>query len=140
MNSLAYTPKKGTKDEVPATPISAEQDQKPIFPTLSMNGEQAKKAGLTKCAHGDEYEITIRLKATRIGGYDYPGGGESEAPPMEFEVLSAGDPKMVESEASENESEEEEASEGESDDESKEYAKPKGKIEMSPKAAGFTKK
>lgn len=73
----------------------------PEFPSLRFNGEQAEKAGLTKCAHGDEYEITLKIRATKIGGDKYEtreGGGK---PPVEFEVIAADEPKLVESEAEE---------------------------------------
>lgn len=103
MNDLGYLPPKRDKEQsngaVPVTIVSdTEADRKPSYPTLSLNGEQAQKAGLTKCAHGDEYEITIRIKATRIGGWSYMGSdGKDESPAMEFDVVAADAPSEVES-------------------------------------------
>lgn len=103
MNDLGYLPPKRDKEEsngaVPVTIVSdGDTERKPSYPTLCLNGEQAEKAGLTKCAHGEEYELTVRIKATRIGGWSYMGTeGKSEAPAMEFDVIAADSPKEVES-------------------------------------------
>lgn len=106
MTDIGYLPPKRDKAQsngaTPVTIVSDEEtNRKPTYPTLSLNGEQAQKAGLTKCAHGDEYEITVRIKATRIGGWSYtssPGGdGKDEPPAMEFDVIAADAPTEVES-------------------------------------------
>lgn len=104
MTDLGYTrPKKpGTLGGTPATPVTIvsedEAENKPSYPSLSLNGAQAKVAGLTKCAHGDEYEITVKIKAKRIGGYGYccdGGSSDDDAPAMEFDVVACDAPKQV---------------------------------------------
>ena len=116
MKSLAYTPPKPDKAKG-VTPVSIvsddESDPKPQFPSFRLNGEQAKAAGLDKCAYGDEYEIKIRIKATRIGGSEWELKKDG-LPPVEFDVLSSDTPEEVEpeeEESEEEESEEEEKSE-----------------------------
>lgn len=117
MQDLGYLPPKRDKEQsngaVPVTIVSdSDSERKPSYPTLALNGEQAEKAGLTKCAHGEEYELTVRIKATRIGGWSYMDGGKTEAPAMEFDVIAADTPKEVESSAEESgESKEEEDAE-----------------------------
>ena len=104
---------------------SEESDDKEQFPCLRFNGKQAAIVDLSKCRYGEEYEMTIRVKATSIGGSNYPGSGnDEEHPAVEFDVIAASEPEEIESEA-----------EDEGDDE--EYEKPKTKIERGPKDAGM---
>jgi hypothetical protein len=96
MKSLAYSPPKPKAGEhglaMPATMREREK-----FPTLRLNGEQAATAGLSKCAHGEEYEIRIKVRATKIDSQgDWPGNGTSkEKPAMEFDVVAADPPQEV---------------------------------------------
>lgn len=94
MNSLAYTPPKEDRDKAP-TPVS--EDESPRYPSLRFNGEQAAEGGLSGCEYAEEYELTIRVKATRIdGSMTYPGSGDSkEKPAIEFDVLACDPPKPV---------------------------------------------
>lgn len=89
MTSLAFKPKKPKGDE-PAN-ISSPSGSKTQFPSLRLNGDQAAKAGLGKCAIGDTYEITVRIKARRLGGNEYEMD-ESDKPPAEFDVIAADKP------------------------------------------------
>lgn len=94
MNDLGYKPK---KSDMPS-PVAVEgEDGEPKIqhPTLRLNGEQAEKAKLNECAFGDEYEVLFRIKARRIGGESYEGS-EEDKPAVEFDVISSGEPKMVE--------------------------------------------
>lgn len=128
MINLAYTPPK--EDQKKAEAISSSEPENPQYPSLRFNGEQAKKAGLTNCRFGEEYEITVRVKATRIdGSYSYPGSGiHKDEPAVEFDVLTCDEPKEVESK---------EEDKGEKEEE--EYERPKTKIERGPKEAGMLK-
>lgn len=119
MNDLAYTPPKPSKAEM-AAPMSSDTDedgeQKPQYPTLRFNGHQAEKAKLKDCKFGEEYEITVRIRTTTIGGNSWERGSEDK-PAVECEVLSSSDPKEVET----------------SEDEEKEPDEPK-KPERKPKS------
>lgn len=130
MNSLAYTPPKPDKADgvQPVSIVSdSDTDQKPQYPSLRLNGEQAKDAKLDKCAYGDEYEITVRIKAKRIGGSEYEMN-KDDLPPVEFDVISADNPTEVEST-------EEDAGEKEEDTE-KPVRKPNSRV-VGPEEAGF---
>lgn len=118
MNDLSWTPPKNDKNNVASVPDS---DTGPQYPSLRFNGEQAAKAGLSKCEFGEEYELTIRVKATRIdASYTGLGSGDSkDKPEIQFDVIACDEPEEVESDG-------EESKEGE------EYDRPKGKIEMGP--------
>lgn len=94
MTSLAYTPPKPNSNEVPISPLEASG---PRFPRLRMNGAQAEAAGLSKCALGDEYEVTIRIKAVKLGGDEYEMR-DTGKPPAEFDVISADTPTKVDTE------------------------------------------
>lgn len=85
MNDLGTQQPRGSLAEQ-ATPTDA---PKTIYPTLKLSGEQAELAGLNKCAIGDEYEVTVRIRATRLGGHEYPDSGK---PPAEFDVIASDDP------------------------------------------------
>lgn len=96
MNDLAYTPPKGKDVPLPAMSNEDESgDPKPQYPSLRFNGHQAEKGKLTDCKFGEEFEITIRVRATSIGGNSWERGSEDK-PAVEFEVLASDDPKMVE--------------------------------------------
>jgi len=131
MNSLAYDPPKRDKSEAIASPASDESG--PQYPSLRFNGEQASKAGLTNCRFGEEYEITIRVKATSVGSEaNYSGSGTTkDKPAITFDVLASDEPKEIESdEEDKGETEEEEA------EETMPERKPKQRT-LSPKEAGF---
>lgn len=118
MKDLAWTPPKPDKNTAVSMP---ESSSGPQYPSLRFNGEQASKAGLSKCEFGEEYELTIRIKATRIDASSiYPGNGDSkDKPEVQFDVIACDEPEEVDSDEED----------GEEDDE---YEKPKGKIEMKP--------
>lgn len=99
MNDLAYTPPKIEKEKM-AAPSPANSEESPQYPSLRFNGEQASKAGLGDCKYGEEYELTIRVRATRIdGSMSYPGSGDSkDKPEVQFDVLACDEPKEMESE------------------------------------------
>lgn len=125
MKDLGYIPPKPEKSEgaTPVTIVSDEdKDGKPQYPSLRFNGEQAEKAGLDKCAYGDEYEVTFRIKATRIGGSEWEMKKDG-LPPVEFDVISCDEPKEVEAEEK-------------SDEETEQKPKPKSRV-LGPKEAGF---
>lgn len=117
MKDLSWTPPKPDKSNVASAPESSPDPQ---YPSLRFNGEQAAKAGLSKCEFGEEYELTIRVKATRIdASYTGLGSGDSkDKPEIQFDVIACDEPEEVDSDE-----------ESEEDDE---YEKPKGKIEMKP--------
>lgn len=100
MNDLAYSPPKSEQDKGGAVPTSSTETGIQ-YPSLRFNGEQASKAGLGGCKYGEEYELTIRVRATRIdGGGGYPGSGVTQdKPEMQFDVLACDDPVEIESEA-----------------------------------------
>lgn len=112
MKSLAHIPKKPTPEAAPAMTISTSPDEepKPQYPKLTLNGEQAEKAGLNKCKIGQEYTVELHIKATKLGGTDYSIGQEDskDKPMAEFDVLAADEPLDME-----NETDEEEAAEDE---------------------------
>lgn len=119
MKDLGWTPPKSDTENSGSVVPSVEPG--PQYPSLRFNGEQAAKGGLGDCEYGEEYTITLRVKATSIGGSMYPGSGnEKDKPAMEFDVLACDPPKEAE-----DESEEEE------------YSKPRNKIEMGPKDGGM---
>jgi hypothetical protein len=97
MQDLAWSPPKSEKDTVPA---AVNEDSDPQYPSLRFNGQQASKAGLTDCRFGEEYEITIRVKATRIDASStYPGSGvDKDKPAVEFDVLACDEPQEVKKE------------------------------------------
>ena len=66
------------------------EEPKTSWPRISLNGDQAKALGLDTCAIGDTYEITLHIKAVRLGGDNYEMRG-SDLPPAEFDVISATD-------------------------------------------------
>lgn len=108
MNDLAYTPPKPKKGELAAPMDSTDEagDPKPQYPSLRFNGHQAEKGKLTKCTFGEEYEMTVRVRATSIGGNSYERDSDDK-PAVEFEVLSSSDPKEVEAGENDEDSEEE---------------------------------
>lgn len=118
MNDLSWTPPKPDKNDVASQP---ESSPGPQYPSLRFNGEQAAKAGLSKCEFGEEYELKIRVKATRIDASSiYPGNGDSrDKPEIQFDVIACDEPEEVDSEEEESK-------------EDDEYDRPKGKIEMGP--------
>lgn len=122
MTDLGYTPPKSDKADMPAAQDSTEES--PQYPSLRFNGEQADKAGLSECKYGEEYEITIRVKASRIdGSMSYPGSGDSrEKPEVQFDVLACDPPKEVEGDAEDKDDK----------PDVEEYEKPKSKIELGP--------
>lgn len=121
MTDLGYIPpdpKSTSPGAMPVTIVgSDEADRKPQFPSLRLNGEQAQKAGLSKCAIGDVYEVAFHIKARRMGGDSWEMKG-NDLPPAEFDVIAiTEDPKEIE-----------EGEEGEeTDDESSEEKKPEPK-------------
>jgi hypothetical protein len=122
MNDLAYTPPKPKKGDLTSPMDSTGEDgePKPQYPSLRFNGHQAEKGKLTKCTFGEEYEMTIRVRATGIGGNQWERDSDDK-PAVEFEVLSSSDPKEIE--ASEKEEEQDEEKE-----EKKPERKPKQRV------------
>lgn len=98
MQDLGYIPP-APKPSLGATPVTivSEQDaeRKPQYPSFRLNGEQAETAGLNKCAIGETYEITIQIRARRLGGDSWEMGS-SDKPPAEFDVISADPPTEIE--------------------------------------------
>lgn len=102
MIDLGYTPPT-PKQNLGATPVTIvsehDAERKPQYPRLEFNGEQAAAAGLNKCSIGDVYEITVRLRAKRLGNYGWEGSGSSDdSPSAEFEVISADSPTEIDDE------------------------------------------
>lgn len=126
MNELG-TPRKPDSLGMPAMPMNPDAG-KVEYPTLRLNGEQAELAGFQKCAFGDEYTVTMKLRVKRVGGDSYEMRSE-EKPPIEFDVIAADSPVEAESEAED---------EGESEkEESKEVKREKPRA-MGAKEAGFS--
>lgn len=127
MNDLGTT-RKSPGLNAPSGPMEADQPRIE-YPTINFNGDQAAAAGLGKCAIGDEYEITVKIRATRLGGDSWEMERSNGKPPASFEVVAADKPKKVESgdDAEEMEDEDEGAEE-------KPKKKPKVK---SPLESGF---
>lgn len=100
MNDLGYTPPKPKKGDSgaamsPDGPVGEDGDPKPQYPSLRFNGHQAEKGNLTDCKFGEEFEMLVRVRAVSIGGNSWERGSDDK-PAVEFEVLAAEDPKMVE--------------------------------------------
>lgn len=99
MNDLGYVPEPPKKSDSGATPVTIVSDEdaekKPQYPSLRLNGEQASKAGFEDCKYGEEYELTIRIKTTSIGGYQWDRK-DPDKPAIEFDVIASDEPKMVE--------------------------------------------
>lgn len=93
MNDLGYQPPKSEKAEMP---MSVGDSSKVQYPTLRFNGHQAEEAKLKGCKFGEEYEMMVRFKVTSIGGNSWEKDSEDK-PAVECEVLSADDPREVES-------------------------------------------
>lgn len=126
MKDLGYTPPKEERDKMAKATI--DETEEPQYPSLRFNGEQAESAGLHECKFGEEYEITLRIKAVSIdGSSSYPGSGSSrENPQFCFDVLACDPPK---------EAAEMEEDEPKKDEEPK--RKPKQRV-VGPKEAGFS--
>ncbi len=98
----------GVKVEEPKAVAPESTEEREVYPSLRFNGKEAAIIDLSQCRYGEEYEMTIHVKCTSIGGANYPGSGNSEdEPPVEFDVLAASEPREIESEV-EDEGEEEE--------------------------------
>lgn len=123
MNDLGFVPPP-PKQTLGATPVTIVPDEdatkKPQYPSLQLNGEQAEKAGLNNCSIGQVYEITIRIKAKRLGGDSWEMR-DSDKPPAQFDVISSDEPTEVESE-------EEDAGEDGEIEEKKTVTPPKSRI------------
>lgn len=108
MKSLAHIPKKPDIGNTIAIQAPGESDDsKPQYPTLTLNGVQAKAAGLDQCKIGQEYTVELHIKAKKLGGDTYDPANK-ESPMAEFDVLAADEPEDME-----NETDEEEAAEDE---------------------------
>lgn len=92
-----------------ATAFEDESEEREVYPSLRFNGKEAAIIDLSQCKYGEEYEMTIHVKCTSIGGANYPGSGNSEdEPSVEFDVIAASEPAEIENEAEDADEEEEE--------------------------------
>jgi hypothetical protein len=100
MKDLGYLPPKPKKSDTGATPVTIVSDEdaerKPQYPCLRLNGEQAETAGLEECHYDQEYEVTFRIRAKRIGGDSWERT-KDDKPGVEFDVISSDEPREVES-------------------------------------------
>lgn len=87
--------KSETPDSMLGAPDSTDDQPKEVYPSLRFSGKEAAIIDLKECKYGDEYEMTIRVRCTSIGGLSYPGGSEEDKPAVEFDVLAASEPSEI---------------------------------------------
>lgn len=75
-----------SKNEYPS-PVSPGERSSKSYPTLRLNGEQSEECGADECKHGEEYEMTIRVRCKSIG----ESYGNEKKPSVTFDILACTD-------------------------------------------------
>lgn len=100
MNDLGTLPDKNSATGMGISPNIGEDDSKPSYPSLTLDPDQVKSAGLDEAEHGDVYELKVRVKVTEISSkYGSDGTGAN----VSFDVVEAEPAKQVGGPADEDE-------------------------------------
>lgn len=87
-------------------PISVGGDS---YPKLRLSGAQAAECGADECEHGEEYEMTIRVRCKSIG----ESYGNEKKPSVTFDIIACTDCDECDDESDEEDEEDEKEPEAE---------------------------